>query len=148
MDLVEVEIHHQQLHHKEIQVLFLVLTQEALMEAAEVAAALELLEQMEVVVLVVVVVVVQKYQDGVFHQLMEHQVLHPADSSLVEVVLEVELVVLVLMVVEMVLVRVLLMELMEQRILEVEEEVTMHQQEMLVLEVLVLLLLDGPCPYK
>jgi hypothetical protein len=36
--------------------------------------------------LVVPVVLEKKYQDGLFHHLMEHQVLHPVDSLLVEVV--------------------------------------------------------------
>jgi hypothetical protein len=71
-----------------------------LVVAAEVLDLLELKEALPMR-MVVLVEMEQKHQVGIFHQIMEHQVLHPVDSLLVvvAVVVVMELAALVVMVV-------------------------------------------------
>ena len=113
------------------------------------AAVLDLLDLMLLQPLVLMVVMEQKHQDGLFHQLMEHQVLHPADSLLVVVLaavaaVELELVVLVDMV-EVVMEDhlVVLEAMLLQTLVVVEVEHHVVIQSMVVMVLMVLLLLDG-----
>jgi hypothetical protein len=99
------------------------------------------------IALVVLVEMEQKYLVGVFHHLMEHQVLHPVDSLLVEVVEQPLLIrhsqlVLVDMVVVVTEQRKLFLEKVELQTL-VAVVVVETLLVLLVLVLMVLLLLDG-----